>query len=842
MSQSSSSKPPKPTAPKSSKPPANGGAGKKPMVDKALAAKRVSRLPEDADDILTLKERLLAFWQILSTPRMLTSLLGVLMFALLTFALSFGYLAVDTVINDHGISKRNFRAPYAIEVEDVEETQRRKDEARLKVDADPVYLATRPFNETIETNLYRLLDQVSDFRKDVQDFDAKTKEGPDKKLPAAKKKAWFKQRIKQRDGLLDSQIDQLVMSDNPGVELVRNRILAVPISNNAWYKIKSAVEYTVVDKLVAQGITSEDYLVRFKPMINEAMPPSLSPNEKELVSTLVASVVVPNKRLDDDEMARRRNQAASSVSPVVRKFRKGEKIINEGERATPITVRALEAIGQQVQGVNWTACIGVAILAGFFSLLAWLYLTQCEGGKFFTPNYAGMIVTATCLFAAMFVGVARLSSIEGYMFSLYLFPLSCYALLLTIFTSQRLGIAFTTLLVFLLVMTLKVPVYPMGVMLFSSYVAVYVLTTRQYLTDRGQLLWVGICASASHILLVGAIELIMNNHAWQQSHHMTQVLVEMAIGGIKGLFITILTLGMLPIFESSFGMVTPYMLMELANHDKPLLKRMQFEAPGTFHHSLMVASLSEAAAESIGANAMLTRVGSLYHDIGKMKRPLFFIENQAYFGVENPHDKLSPRLSKMVITAHPRDSLEMARHHRLPVCIQDFMTEHHGTMITAYFYNQACAQEGEDNVSKDQFRYAGPRPQRKETAIVMMADACESAVRALKNPTPGQIEERIDKIVQARIDDGQFDECPITFEDIATVKLTFLRVLRGIQHNRIEYQQNLLKDLGKRLPEPGKPNLARLQQALVGGVAPADGAAAPTPKPADSKKQPPASA
>ncbi len=842
MSQSSSPNSPKPTPPKGNKPAANGATGKKSVVDKSLVSKRASRLPESGDDVVTLTERLKAFGQLLSTPRMLTALLGVAMFGLLTFLLSIGYLAVDTVVNDHGISKRNFRAPYAVEVEDVEETQRRKDEARLKVDADPVYLPTRPFNETIETNLYRLLEQVSEFRKDIQAFDSATKAGPKPSASAKTKAVWAKKRAQQRDALIDGHIDQLVMSDNPSVELVRNRILAGPISNNAWYKVKSAVEYTVTEKLIPTGITSEDYLVRFREMIGKAVPPSLSRHESELVTTLVASVVVPNKRVDDEEMDRRRNQAASSVSPVVRKFRKGEKIINEGERATPITIRALEAIGQQVQGVNWTACIGVAMLAAFFSLLAWLYLTQCEGGKFFTPNYAAMIVTATGIFTAMFVGVARLSSIEGYMFSLYLFPLSCYALLLTIFTSQRLGIAFSTLLVFLLVMTLKVPVYPMGVMLFSSYVAVYVLTTRQYLTDRGQLMWVGICASASHILLIAAVELVMNNHAWQQSHHMTQVLVEMAIGGVKGLFITILTLGMLPLFESLFGMVTPYMLMELANHDKPLLKRMQFEAPGTFHHSLMVASLSEAAAEAIGANAMLTRVGSLYHDIGKMKRPLFFIENQAYFGVENPHDKLSPRLSKMVITAHPRDSLEMARHHRLPVCIQDFMTEHHGTMITAYFYNQACAQEGEENVSKDQFRYAGPRPRRKETAIVMMADACESAVRALKNPTPGQIEERIDKIVQARIDDAQFDECPITFEDIATVKLTFLRVLRGIQHNRIEYQQNLLKDLGKRLPEPGKPNLSRLQQALS-GVPPAAGAEQPINKPAaEPKKKPPATA
>lgn len=270
-------------------------------------------------------------------------------------------------------------------------------------------------------------------------------------------------------------------------------------------------------------------------------------------------------------------------------------------------------------------------------------------------------------------------------------------------------------------------------------------------------------------------------------------------GFFSGILSGILTIGGLPFLESIFRLVTPYTLMELANHDKPLLKRMQFEAPGTFHHSLMVASLSEAAAEAIQADALLTRVGCLYHDIGKMKRPLFFIENQAYFGSDNPHDKLTPRLSKMVITAHPRDSIEMARQHGIPESVQRFMTEHHGTTMVGYFYNKACQEEGAESVNKSQFRYPGPKPQSKETAIVMLADACESAVRALKSPTVDQIEERIDKIMSSRIEDGQFDSCPLTFRDMQVIKETFVRVLRGIQHNRIEYQQTIMRDLGRRV-------------------------------------------
>lgn len=763
------------------------------------------KLPSDRPP--TIGEQFRYLVALLGRGSVQASLIGVALFVMLAGLLSVGYLSNETVVDDNGISKQDFRAPYAFDVIDEEETQRRIHDAQLRVDANPVYLPTQPFNEAIENNLNRLLDGIGETRRELVAIDkAKISPKKGKKQPS---------KAEQRAQVLADFQNKVNLSDSSDAKLIVDRTLKRTISDNTWYKLKAAAEYTVLDRLIPRGLTNEAYLMDLTTIVNEVLPPTLRRSERDVVAAIVTYVMSPNLRVDEEEMDDRRQQAADGVTPVARKYRRGEKIVDGGERISPTTARALEAIGQSVNGMDWQAALGVTLMTGFFTLLGWLYLYQGNDGKYYQPSIAAMVATLTIVFTALFVVIHRLTAMDSLPFSIYMYPLACYALMITIFTNPRLGITLTTLLVFLLVMTLKVQFYAMGVMLFSSYVAVYVMTTRQYLTDRGQLLWVGIYTSLSHIVLIAAVEMVVNAHAWQQAHHLTQALVEMAIGGMNGLLITVLTLGLLPLFESLFGLVTPYILMELANHDKPLLKRMQFEAPGTFHHSLMVASLSEAAAEAIGANALLTRVGSLYHDIGKMKRPLFFIENQAYFGVENPHDKLSPRLSKMVITAHPKDSIEMAKHHRLPECLQDFMTEHHGTMTTAYFYNQACLQEGSENVSKEQFRYAGPKPQSRETAIVMMADACESAVRSLKSPTPGQIEERIDKIVQSRIDDEQFDECPITFEEIRVIKATFFRVLRGIQHNRIEYQQSL-KDLSKRLPEPGKANLARLQQAVGG--------------------------
>ena len=208
----------------------------------------------------------------------------------------------------------------------------------------------------------------------------------------------------------------------------------------------------------------------------------------------------------------------------------------------------------------------------------------------------------------------------------------------------------------------------------------------------------------------------------------------------------------------------------------------------------MVSNLAEAAAEAIGANPILARVGAFYHDIGKLKRPLFFVENQSYFGIENPHTKLNPRLSKMVITAHPKDGVELAKEYKLPAIIFNFILQHHGEGLASYFYNQAIAEEGAENVKEEQFRYTGPKPNMKETAILMIADAVESAVRSLKNPTNEEIEEIITKIIQERLNDGQFSDAPLTLKDLKIISTTFSRILRGMQHQRIKYHQDMVNE------------------------------------------------
>ena len=234
-------------------------------------------------------------------------------------------------------------------------------------------------------------------------------------------------------------------------------------------------------------------------------------------------------------------------------------------------------------------------------------------------------------------------------------------------------------------------------------------------------------------------------------------------------------------------------MLELANPAHPLLRRLQLEAPGTYHHSIMVGNLAEAAAEAVGADALLVRVGTYYHDIGKLRRPAFFVENQ--MGIDNPHEKMAPSLSALTVGAHVRDGLDLARESRLPEAIAAFIPQHHGTALMAYFFHQAL--ERGDALDEGAFRYEGPKPQTRETAIVMLADAVEAAVRSLTRPTPDRVDEVVRRLIREKLEDGQLDESPLTFRDLDKIAAAFVRIQTGILHPRLEYP-DLERELSRR--------------------------------------------
>lgn len=252
---------------------------------------------------------------------------------------------------------------------------------------------------------------------------------------------------------------------------------------------------------------------------------------------------------------------------------------------------------------------------------------------------------------------------------------------------------------------------------------------------------------------------------------------------LSGIFSGVLTLAIVPYLERSFNILSSFKLLELGDLSNPLLRDLSVKTPGTFYHSMMVAAVSEAAAEAIGADPIFTRVASYYHDIGKMKRPKFYVENQE--GGENPHDKISPFLSALVILAHTKDGFEMAKKYKVPREIRDIMLEHHGTTFLAYFYNKAKSLD--ENVREDDFRYSGPKPKTKESAIIMLADSIEAAVRSIEHKTYNNIEEMIRKIIFNKLEDGQLKDADLTFKDIETIIKVFTKTIIGIHHVRIKY-------------------------------------------------------
>src|SRR5690606_35916981 len=287
---------------------------------------------------------------------------------------------------------------------------------------------------------------------------------------------------------------------------------------------------------------------------------------------------------------------------------------------------------------------------------------------------------------------------------------------------------------------------------------------------------------------------------------------------VGGFLSAVLTIGTLPFLETALGILTPVRLLELANPNQPLLRRLLLEAPGTYHHSIMVANLCEAAAEQVGADSLLARVGAYYHDVGKMKRPYFFIENQ--FGGVNPHEKIAPNLSALIITSHVRDGVELAREYGLPEEIIKFIREHHGTTTVEYFYHKAMEDEHAQGVIEENFRYPGPIPQSKETAICMLADGSEAAVRAMTRPTPGRTEAMVRKVIRDRLNGGQLDHCDLTLADLDRIARTFTQILTGLFHSRIEYPEALEKELERaRKAQAQAPAARRGAAAEDGGAA-----------------------
>ncbi len=427
--------------------------------------------------------------------------------------------------------------------------------------------------------------------------------------------------------------------------------------------------------------------------------------------------------------------------------------------------------------------LGICLLVSFLLGSLYLYIWTLQPRPLRTPKSLFLVTSVIVLTVA----IARsfflfLPSIHQTLPNVpasaleYSIPVAMGGLFLAILFNSRLAfagaLAISILAAFLAADGFRFFLYS----LVSSLAAIFALFGRK---DRAILLKAGMAVGLANLYSVLAWSLL--------SGSMEQLGFHLLCGLVGGLFVAILSLGLLPLFEYLFEVATDFRLLELCNVNHPLLKEMILKAPGTYHHSVMVGTLAEAAAEAIGANAMLCRVGAYYHDIGKITKPLYFVENQQ--NARNQLEKLDPNLSSLVIVSHVKAGMELARAYGLPPAVLEMIPQHHGTRLTLFFYHKAKDTEDSDQgeVHEEKFRYPGPKPQTKEAAILMLADAVEAASRTITESTPGRFQALVAKIVNAIVVDGQLRECELTFSELRLIEESFVRILCAIYHRRVEY-------------------------------------------------------
>ena len=545
---------------------------------------------------------------------------------------------------------------------------------------------------------------------------------------------------------------------------------------------KSMVTLTSV---LNKGVSYKDFENNnVSAIIRSNLPNNINRHKGNLIVDLLNQVIVPNLVIDEYATEIAKKNVQDAVKPYEVIFKKGQVIVSQDEPISKLKRDALRAAGYNVLQVNFIGIFGIFLLISFFTFVFLQYEKNFEK-QYYNSKYLTMMASFTLM-------LTFIAAVLPTGFSPYILPIPTYTILLSIFTTPRNAFFASTIVLALLAVGMHYPTEVIVSFMFLNTVVMTAMSNLKF-SRRSDLLIIALKITLTGILLVGGIYLL---ERYMMDIDNAKILWDLSLLILNCFIISgVLLLGLLPIIENIFKVMTPYGLAELA--DSKLLKRLLSDAPGTYNHSLIVSQLVEAAAEAIGANPILARVGTMYHDVGKLLRPMFFVENQSFYGIENPHKTCTPRFSKMLITAHPKDGIELAKEYRLPQVIHNFINQHHGTSLVSYFYNEALKEEGEENVKEEQFRYPGPKPNTKETAILMIADAVESAVRAAKNPSNEDIDAIIAKIIKERLNDGQLEESPLTLKDLKTIAETLSRMLRGMHHKRIKYHNELVQELDK---------------------------------------------
>ncbi len=511
--------------------------------------------------------------------------------------------------------------------------------------------------------------------------------------------------------------------------------------------------------------------------------PFLSIKDHILLTNFLTHFITHNVIYDKDATEYTIAKAKATVKPVTMHFKKGEIIVREGERIDKNAYAKLQVISKSEMVEHWYIFVLFYAFIFFITIFSVLEFSQKNIRKFnvnFRDGvFLSIILILTILItrlAVMLTGIHVIASFniprEAYYYAV---PIAFGGMIVRLMLNSEIAIGFSVVAGLIAALTasnnVAIPLY----YIISGIVGAYTLAKCE---QRSSIIKGGLIVSGVNMLLVSMFMLIHGNQP------VVPFVINIVMASLSGITAAIMVTGLTPVFESLFGYATDMKLLELANLENPLLKDLFMIAPGSYNHSMMTATLAEAASTTIHANPLLVRVASYYHDIGKIKMPDYFIENQQY--TVNKHDKLSPSMSSLIIISHVKEGKELARTNKIPQKIIDIISQHHGTSLVKYFYEKAKEKNG-SGVQDEEYRYPGPKPQTKEAGIVMLADAVEASSRTLTEPTPAKIKAMVEKIVNARFVEGQLEECTLALNDLNEIKKSFVKILSSIFHKRVDY-------------------------------------------------------
>ena len=515
-----------------------------------------------------------------------------------------------------------------------------------------------------------------------------------------------------------------------------------------------------LENLYESGIIQEKASVKYKFPYDKKIE-KLPNLQKQIVETFAA----PNYIYDEGKTKKAIEEKVSQINDQYIEIKAGTLVAKKGEILNERRIKILESCG--VYSYKKSLGIMMANLTYLFIISTLFY--QIIFNRYKKDILRKSTYRSTVLIIIAFFLTFRFINND----LIYLMPADTALFLLVLLTNTKYGLMMISFMLFFLLPIIDYDLIFLVMNIASMTFGAYLI---KKVNTRAGLIAVGIQMAVLKVATFGLLSFFSEVETFGAALKSGEIIVSGLVSGM-------IAIALLPYFEKTFNILTLFKLLELGDLSHPLLKKLSMEAPGTFHHSMMVATLSENAAAAVGANAVFARVAAYYHDIGKCKRPQFYVENQQ--NGENPHNKVSPFMSNLIITSHTKDGAEMAKQYQIPREIRNIMYEHQGTTFLAYFYNKAKALD--PTVTKEEFRYSGPKPRSKESAIIMLADSIEAAVRSLDEKTPRAIEEMLRKIINSKIEDNQLSEADLTFKEIEIIIHTFVKSLISIHHVRIKY-------------------------------------------------------